>query len=351
MHPVKRILFTVLNWGLGHAVRSMPIINHLIANGNQVTIGSDGPAGLILREAFPEAEYIELPGYHITYQTRFFMYNMISQIPGIMQAINKEHRIISELHSRKKFDLLITDNRYGSFQPDVESIMISHQLTISPGIANIALNRYLSRFNQIWIPDLEGSILSGQLSDTSFRQEKIKREFIGFLSNLQQWPLKKEYDAIAVLSGPEPARTRFQQALLLKMQDLPDLQFMLLGGTPESQAKKSKLKNVTFQPYADRKTLSKILAQSEVVISRSGYTSLMDYLKLRKKMILVPTPGQPEQLLLARRMKERNWAVIQHEASLDIESAFQQLHKIQPADFNDGDFQLFSEKIDLAMTS
>ena len=52
--------------------------------------------------------------------------------------------------------------------------------------------------------------------------------------------------------------------------------------------------------------MNREILASNLVICRSGYSSLMDLAKLRKKAILVPTPGQTEQEYLAEKFfKER----------------------------------------------
>ena len=42
-----------------------------------------------------------------------------------------------------------------------------------------------------------------------------------------------------------------------------------------------------------------------MVICRSGYSTLMDLMRLRKRAFLIPTPGQTEQEYLARKLMQR----------------------------------------------
>ena len=49
------------------------------------------------------------------------------------------------------------------------------------------------------------------------------------------------------------------------------------------------------------------IGSSEFIISRCGYTTVMEMLSLRKKSVLVPTPGQTEQEYLARHLSKQNW--------------------------------------------
>ena len=44
--------------------------------------------------------------------------------------------------------------------------------------------------------------------------------------------------------------------------------------------------------------------ESEMVLCRSGYTTVMDLAKLDKKAFFIPTPGQYEQEYLAKKYKE-----------------------------------------------
>jgi len=43
-----------------------------------------------------------------------------------------------------------------------------------------------------------------------------------------------------------------------------------------------------------------------LVVSRSGYSTIMDLKALKKKAFLIPTPGQGEQLYLAKYLKSKN---------------------------------------------
>jgi hypothetical protein len=59
-------------------------------------------------------------------------------------------------------------------------------------------------------------------------------------------------------------------------------------------------KNITFYPSNNWKELDEMYYNCTGVISRSGYSTLMDIEILQKKACLIPTPGQPEQMYLAK---------------------------------------------------
>lgn len=45
-----RVFVSPLNWGLGHSTRDIPIIEELLRQGHEVTIGSSGNALALLKE-------------------------------------------------------------------------------------------------------------------------------------------------------------------------------------------------------------------------------------------------------------------------------------------------------------
>ena len=49
--------------------------------------------------------------------------------------------------------------------------------------------------------------------------------------------------------------------------------------------------------------LEKTFSESEIILCRSGYTTIMDLAKLGKKAFFIPTPGQFEQVYLAEKMQ------------------------------------------------
>jgi UDP-N-acetylglucosamine:LPS N-acetylglucosamine transferase len=60
------------------------------------------------------------------------------------------------------------------------------------------------------------------------------------------------------------------------------------------------------------------MLQSSLIISRSGYSTIMDLVVLEKKAVLVPTPGQTEQEYLAKLLEKKEHFIFinQHEFNL-----------------------------------
>ncbi|MGB0896158.1 MAG: glycosyltransferase, partial [Flavobacteriaceae bacterium] len=79
------------------------------------------------------------------------------------------------------------------------------------------------------------------------------------------------------------------------------------------------LNNITIYNFMTSNQLEESIAKSEVIISRSGYTTLMDLAVLEKKAFFIPTPGQSEQEYLAEHMQHLQFApyTTQQEFKLD----------------------------------
>ena len=94
-----------------------------------------------------------------------------------------------------------------------------------------------------------------------------------------------------------------EEKLLLEFKDT-DKRIIFVRGVVEEVQTKGTINNITLYNYLSGKDLEEAINKSEVILSRSGYTTLMDIAKLKKKAFFIPTPGQTEQEYLAKRLKE-----------------------------------------------
>lgn len=65
--------------------------------------------------------------------------------------------------------------------------------------------------------------------------------------------------------------------------------------------------------------LETVLNQSELVLARSGYSTLLDLAILDKKAFFIPTPGQYEQEYLATRSKQLQVAAFETQNKFSLE--------------------------------
>ena len=116
----------------------------------------------------------------------------------------------------------------------------------------------------------------------------------------------KLYSIVAILSGLEPQRTIFEQELLQRFSDTTEQVLLIRGKVsyPHTTINKGKL---TIQPYITDEELISVVQSANLIITRSGYSTIMDLeaLGVLHKAELHPTPGQSEQeyLLLKHQSK------------------------------------------------
>jgi uncharacterized protein (TIGR00661 family) len=301
----KRILVAVLNWGLGHATRCIPIINELKQNNFEVFIASDGAALELLKKEFPSVKSVELPSYNISYSKcpGSFKWKLFTETPSILKAIRMERKAIKELVAAHHFNGIISDNRFGCRHKNITSIFITHQLSVLSGnttyLSSKLHQKYISKFDECWIPDAPGNYnLSGIMGHLKEMPKNLK--YIGPLSRFNKLPQKKKYDYAVILSGPEPQRTMLEEKLLAAFKNL-DKKIIFIRGLMDRESIFSANKNLLIKNYLTSEALEEVILSSEIIICRSGYSSIMDLAKLEKKAFFIPTPGQFEQEYLAQR--------------------------------------------------
>ncbi|HYG00821.1 MAG TPA: glycosyltransferase [Chryseosolibacter sp.] len=332
----KCVLVAVLDWGLGHASRCMPIIRELQDQNCEIILGGSGSSLELLRREFPRLEVLSLPGYSPAYPVRgmWMTCKMLVQIPKFVHAIRHENEAISRFVTNRRVDLIISDNRFGCYHAKVKSIFITHQLNIIvpawAAWAGVILNKinhaYISKFSSCWIPDDPRSSIAGVLILNGRLPKEIRTEYIGNLSRFipTQQPERK-YDLVVVLSGPEPQRSILEN-LLLPQLEKSRYSFFVVRGLP-FEGKQDKANVVAYLTSAD---LQNLIESSEVVIARSGYSTVMDLLALKKKAILIPTPGQTEQEYLAMALKEKKVFYSMNQDVFNLEQAIDELAGYSP---------------------
>ncbi|MFT3949536.1 MAG: glycosyltransferase [Agriterribacter sp.] len=306
MEKRPKILVAPLDWGLGHLTRCIPIVNELIIQGWEVWLAGNERGLAVMRKEFPQLSTVYLEGYNVIYHPskKGFSRKIIKQLPKILGSIKAENRWLKNILKEHRFHAVISDNRFGLYNSGVYTVFISHQLHVKSGmgkwmdsIVQKINYRYINRFNECWVPDYSGKEnLSGELSHGDPLPGNL--QYIGAISRFEKMNAAKKYDVLVVLSGPEPGRTKWEEKLLKDLQ-LFKGNACLVRGLPGNNGQPVNMENVEVFNHLSARELNFAIAQSEWVICRSGYTSIMDLVKLQHKAILVPTPGQPEQEYLA----------------------------------------------------
>lgn len=331
MERKRRILIAPLDWGLGHATRCVPLIKALINRGAEVIIAASGSSAELLKQEFPDLKHYSLPGYNPVYPGNDRMvWNMGTQLPHFIKTIYAEHAALDLILEKEKAGVVISDNRYGCYSKNVKSIFISHQLHIlmpgrfkwMEGYVNWFNKRQISYYSECWIPadnrTLLGNLLPKELPEST--------RFIGSLSRLAPVTSKSKYDVVAVLSGPDPQRSLLAALLRRQIIDSGFKVFLVHGNVAGGEEIKQ-TGNLTEANYLSADGLSEVIAAGNIIISRSGYSTIMDLAKLGKKAIFIPTPGQTEQAFLAAQLMRMGVAYSMTQEEFNLKNALKESDK------------------------
>ncbi len=308
----KTVIYAIIDWGLGHVTRSTPIIRRLINDGNRVILVSHGKALSMLKEEFPECITRDVKDTQIAYPKFgwMFVFKIVSQVPKMLLGWRHERRQVKALIKEFNPDLIMSEMRLGFWNKKVPSVLITHQLRfhLPKHLAMFMIfgewfNRIVFKhYNYIFVPDAEGEPnLSGNLSHNSRISRHPKVKHIGCLSSIvpDADPPEKDIDLLISISGPEPQRTQFEEKVLQQLDDISGNVVVTLGKPATENNIIKKTDNVMVYAHLNRKEMNIIMQRAKYIVCRSGYSSVMELLALKKSALFVPTPGQTEQEYLA----------------------------------------------------
>ena len=341
------VLLAPLDWGLGHATRCIPIINELIAQGARVLVAASGTQKTLLEMEFPGLEFFNIPGYEIRYKKGFLLkWALIFRIPSILRQIRREHAWLEQCVAEHNIDLVISDNRYGLYHKKTLCVFITHQLFIQSGTGFLKNTkslpetkrkkdswadrrilkwnyRFISKFSECWIPDQDGIFsLAGILSHPPVLPP-LPMKYIGILSRFKQvgTPIEKN-SLLLLLSGPEPQRTQLEDIICIQLADM-SLKTTIVRGLPGMDSPPPAINGVRIFNHLPADELNEIIQSSEFIIARSGYSTIMDLVKMKKNAILIPTPGQTEQEYLGHYLQENGWMFTAPQKGFNLRNALQ----------------------------
>lgn len=326
------VLVCPLDWGLGHATRCVPIIRQLLETGARVILASDGPQLHLLRSEFPDLEYVIFPGYTIKFSRMLpLTMKIILDTPRLLLKIRQERKLIKELIRKYSIDIVISDNRYGLWNKSIYSVIITHQLNIIPpgwlfpfrAVLHKVTHRQLERFDECWVPDFEGrNNLGGRLSHGKKLPKNVR--YIGLLSRFDVSESlavsDNPYKVVALVSGPEPQRSIFEEILMAQIPALGE-SCLLIRGLPGNTDIHKEGPMLDVADHLPGNQLKNILQSQPMVVCRAGYSTLMDIAFTGNKAILVPTPGQTEQEYLAKKLSAEGiyFATTQNKLNLKLD--------------------------------
>lgn len=284
----------------------------------KVYIGAGERYNALFRNELAGLNFIDFPGFSPSYSGYFPQYIiMLLKTPVLLYHIIKEHYELREIIRRFGIDIVISDNRFGLWNKSICSVYVTHMPRIPLPhffklleFTGILLHRLIIRkYNYCMIPDLPGSInLSGRLSHDLKLPENVR--YCGILSRFDtgvnnQGIFGSHHNTI-ILSGPEPQKSILKHKLENVLRNKESIT-IILEGEPEKTNNKRTEGNLIYYSHLPAEKMAELIRTSESVISRSGYTTIMDLIYLNCSGLLIPTPGQTEQEYLADYLSEKGW--------------------------------------------
>lgn len=274
----------------------------------------------LFRKEMPGLSYISFPGFKPAYSRFLPQYlSLLFKIPALLYHIIVEHRRLKRILSEYSVDIIISDNRFGLWNRKITSVYITHMpLVPFPGsfkflepIGVLLHRQIIKKYTLCFIPDLPGDLnLSGRLSHNIKLPDNVR--FIGILSrftdadkNIFDNNIKFQHNTV-ILSGPEPQREILKQKLIALLKN-KEPKTVMFEGNPKNAGEISGYGNIAFYSHLPTVHMKEMIESSDLIITRSGYTTLMELVSLNLSALIIPTPGQTEQEYLAKYLAEKGW--------------------------------------------
>ncbi|MEJ2643968.1 MAG: glycosyltransferase [Gammaproteobacteria bacterium] len=325
-----QVLFAVHDWGLGHATRDLVLIRALLDKGHRVTILSWGRALALLRgELGDRCEYLpfrDIPK-PLSRRPAWFYIKLSLAMPLVFHTFRRERRLVAGLCRRGEVDCIVSDSRFGVWSHEVPSYLLFHSLRqIIPGrpralerLVEYSQRRLMSHATRILVPDqADHGGLAGDLCHNLQCSWDGRVEYIGPLSSVQRTPTEPDVDYFISVSGAEPQRSIFEELVLAQARELSGRVVVALGRPDVTPPTVEDDGHVAVHSFMDRRQQQDMMNRSRLVVTRSGYTTLMELAELGKKALLIPTVGQSEQEYLAEYHERMGHMHTVHQSRLDL---------------------------------
>lgn len=303
----KRILYASLDWGFGHVSRSIGVIRKLLSQDNDVVVMCTSEQRAVFFSYLENAvQYEELAPTNWQFKgDGKFRLELVRNASKLYKSILSNKRSTKNFVQKHRIDLVLSDHHYGVRTPSIPSVFITHQIRLPEKSGWFAqrIHRYfLKKFHSIWVMD-DGRNLGGCLSSSIGNLELIGH-FSRFESNIVT---SESAGIVGIISGPEPySQHLFETIVAYARRNHQKVK--LISPKEYDLGEASSFVEVIIN---DWRKADDSIRNARLIISRTGYSTLMDLLVLKKKAILIPTPGQLEQEYLAELHKgNEDWDII-----------------------------------------
>lgn len=319
-----KALFAVSSLGLGHATRTLVVIREYLRRGYAITVVSTGNALAFLRLELadaPAVDFRDTPDYPPLERGtgwRLYWYLLVDLL-RTGRLIAQEHRQVQSVAA--DYEFIFSDGRYGFHSRWTPSFILSHQIAFIPpkGLreaswltehVNVAA---LRKFDSLFIPDYPypSRNLAGHMAHSP-NLHRCRHEYVGILSSYVHLDVPQDIDYLFVISGYLlEHKDSFVRQLLEQAAALPGRKVFVLGTTSGDEASYDRFRRGDLEiiAVASGELRQELFNRARCVISRAGYTTVMDLVEHDKRAVLIPTPNQTEQEYLGYYLSSQKYFV------------------------------------------
>ncbi len=266
-----------------------------------------------LSNELQDVNFVKFSNYKVKYFSFLGAFiSFLIQAPFFIFSIVLEHYKIHALIKKYRIQALISDSRLGLYTSVVPCYFLTHQLRIhSPykcieHFTALCIKWFCQKYTQTWIIDHPKEGLAGKLSKPIYPIQNLN--YLGIISRFSpslsghshppsKAKSKESIDLLVLLSGPEPDRSIFEKTITSRLLKKRETCVIVKGSN--KCIDKEKIPSIKKYNTLNSKELKSLINNSKKVMCRSGYSSLMDLVILKKPILAIPTHGQPEQGYLA----------------------------------------------------
>jgi uncharacterized protein (TIGR00661 family) len=303
-----RILYGVVGEGMGHAMRSRVVLEHLLSAGHEVEVMASGRAAEFLRKRFAQHAWVHrIHGLHILYDDNrvrrgsTLFSNVLSGSTQLPRQIAAYFELIADFRA----EAVISDFEswtylYGKLHRlpviSIDNMQILNRCEIDPDI----IDGYRSEFEiakafvKSKLPFCEHYLI------TTFFKPRVRKPDTSLFPPI----LRPEILAATPSSGEHLLVYQSAESAkgLLETLQKTGLPCRVYGVRRDLERDEVE-GNLCFRPFSEQGFIDD-LASARGVIAGGGFTLMGEAVYLHKPMLAVPITGQFEQILNARYLEK-----------------------------------------------
>lgn len=287
----KRVLISPLNWGMGHVSRCIGLIHRLEKQNNTVIIACNDEQKAILILYFPENVFIAHEGYPFKFSGKGrFGLDLIKSSNRLRARHKAECHETEQMVKEHRIDVVVSDHRYGFRCESITSVFVTHQVQLPVKwyevVAQILHKSLLKKFDCVWVLDYRDHRLAGNLSKNN---ASLSVDYLGAVSRFEIYDKfeGEKLNSVVIVSGPSVYGQQFIDGLT------PDDETSKLYRVIAKKDINIPLRFARLEGNWLEK--DKEVIKAKRIISRTGYSTIMDIDYLKCEGELTATPGQREQ--------------------------------------------------------